>query len=339
MINSEELEGLDLLEFLDGLDIEYETAGKNIGPGWAAINPCPNKNCGDDRNHFAINIGTKAINCWVCGYSGTIIKFLMVRYGIDQEQAENIIMVHMEEADLVQDLDLETLVHKTFSQKVKKIDNIPPTQILKYLPGSEITGKMLQERPKLDSFLKKRKISLELCKRFRLRYDYKKSLRLIAPIKSADGKQIIAYQGRDVTGKAMLPYITQPKDAPLGTTLFNISEWKHRKNERTAIVVEGFIDAIVTVGMIEKHHKRKASKICVLACFRNKPTLDQARLLADASVILSFLDHDSWWNKREFDECCSEVERVEAIPLPVGKDPAELIDDEFLELDIPSYLP
>ena len=115
-----DLQELDLLEFLDELDIPYETAGKNIGPGWVSINPCPNKHCQDDRNHFGINIGNKSINCWICGYSGTLIKFLMVHFDIDQDQAENLIKSHMEEADLMQDQDLETLVHKTFTKKLRR---------------------------------------------------------------------------------------------------------------------------------------------------------------------------------------------------------------------------
>jgi hypothetical protein len=332
-----DFEELDLLEFLDGLDINYETAGKNIGPGWVAINPCPNKHCQDDRNHFAINIGNKSINCWVCGLTGTIIKFLMIRYGIDQDQAENLIKSYMEEADLMQDQDIETLVHKTFTKTTKKVENIPPTQILKYLPGKPITKTMLDERPKLASFLRRRKIPLDLCRKFRFRYDYEKSMRIIMPIHSPKG-DIVAYQGRDVTGKAMLPYITQPKDAPIGETLFNIKAWKN-SNMEAVIITEGIIDAIVLMDKIRKHHwgERIQKNSAVMACFRNKPTVNQANLIYDAYVLLSVLDHDSWWNSREFDECCPNTD-IHAIPLPVGKDPASLTDDEFLDLNLSEYL-
>lgn len=322
---------LDLLSFLDELDINYETSGKNIGPGWVAINPCPN--CGDDRNHFAINIGNKSISCWVCSYTGTIIKFIMRHFNIDQDQAENLIKGHLEEVDLMQDQDLETLVHKTFTKKPKVIEEIPPFQKLEYLPGDPITAKMLEERPKLSSFLKKRGIPLYLCKKYNFRYDYRKSMRLIMPIHSKDGK-LIAYQGRDITGRAMLPYITQPKDAPIGRTLFNIGEWQR---DKCVILEEGIIDCIVTIANINRHYKIYKDKFCVLACFRNKPTQEQAELIEKSYKILSFLDMDSWWNSRELNELCLNAD-IECLLSPPNRDPASLTEDEFLSLDLPSYL-
>lgn len=330
------LNEIDLLSFLDELDINYETSGKNIGMGWVGINPCPNRDCQDTRNHFGINISTKAISCWVCGLSGTIIKFLMMHLDMDQDRVENLIRSHLEESDLIQDQDIETLVHKTFTHRHRVVEEPMVIKDVGRLPGKPITKDMLSERPKLSAFLRKRGIPLYLCKKFKFRYDYERSMRLIMPIHSAEG-ELIAYQGRDVTGRALLPYITQPPKAPIGKTLFNIGAWKKRVSAWTAIIVEGILDAIATMQMIKNHIDRE-KEFCVMACFRNKPTMDQMELLSDAVQIICMLDHDSWWNKREFDECLSNVGNIESVILPVGKDPSSLTDEEFEALNLPQYL-
>jgi hypothetical protein len=132
----------------------------------------------------------------------------------------------------------------------------------------------------------------------------------------------------------MLPYVTQPKDAPIGKTLFNIKEWKSNK---CSIIVEGIIDTIATIANIDKHYPKLKDRFCVLACFRNKPTIDQMELIEGSKKILSFMDADSWWNTREFNELCLNSD-IDCLLIPPNRDPASLSKDEFLSLNLPEYL-
>jgi hypothetical protein len=330
------IQELDLLEFLDENDINYETSGKNIGSGWAAVNPCPF--CGDDRNHFAISISNKSIHCWVCGRDGTIIKFLMKYFDMSQDDALAMIKEHLEETELTQDADLEVLVNKTLTKEVKKIEEeSKPMLKIKLLPGDPITEEMFEERPKLRKFILEREIPVGMLIYYGFRYDHDKSMRVIMPIYDPNGRSIVAYQGRDVTGRAMLPYITQPKDAPIGHTLFNIKVWQ-KEDYKVAIVVEGIFDCLRLSYLIHKLWNSDKQKPCVLACFRNKPTEEQADLISNAELVLSMLDNDSWFNSRVFNEFLMDTDVV-PVPLPVGKDPGSLSEEEFLKLGLPQYLP
>jgi DNA primase len=263
------IQELDLLDFLDEMDVNYETSGKNIGAGWVAVNPCPF--CGDDRNHFGIEMSKKRINCWICGKDGTIIKFLMKYFDTSKEDALSMIKEHIEETELTQDADIESLVHKTFTKEVRKIEENKKMLRVKLLPGDPITEEMVGERPKLRAFITSRKIPVGMFKYYAFRYDYRRSMRVIMPIHCPEGKSIIAYQGRDITGKAMLPYITLPKDAPIGETLFGIKAYRKRKPE-VVIIVEGILDCLRLSYLIHKHWDSDRQKPLVLACFRNKPT-------------------------------------------------------------------
>jgi hypothetical protein len=50
------------------------------------------------------------------------------------------------------------------------------------------------------------------------------------------------------------------------------------------------------------------------------------------------LDNDSWFNSRVFNEFLMNTD-VAPIPLPPGKDPGSLSEDQFLELNLSQYLP
>jgi DNA primase len=62
----------DIKQYLRDRNIRFESSGRNITTGWIGLN-CPF--CGDRSTHFGIsNVGT--FNCWVCGETGTIIKYI-----------------------------------------------------------------------------------------------------------------------------------------------------------------------------------------------------------------------------------------------------------------------
>ena len=316
------LQDLDLIDFLDEIDVNYETSGKNIGEGWVGISPCPN--CGDDRNHFAINISNKSINCWACSYTGTLIKFLMKSFNISKDDAFFMVKEHLEETELSQDTDIESLVHKTFTKEIRKIEEDKPMPKIKLLPGKPITSKVIEERPKLKAFLKERMITVESCIWHSFRYDYERSMRLIMPIFDYKG-DIMAYQGRDVTGKAMLKYITMPKGIDLGNTMFNINNYD---GEKYVIIVEGILDAVRTEHFVDD--------TIVMACFTSSPTIEQLLLIPEVKKVLIMLDSDAWINHKKFRDLPMDIE---PIILPPGSDPGSLTDDQFSHLNLPQYFP
>ena len=55
------LQDLDLIDFLDEIDVNFETSGKNIGEGWVGIDTCPFNGC--SNLHFGINIANKSMWC------------------------------------------------------------------------------------------------------------------------------------------------------------------------------------------------------------------------------------------------------------------------------------
>jgi DNA primase len=183
---------------------------------------------------------------------------------------------------------------------------------------------MVKERAKLRSFLKDRMIDVDSCIWHKFRYDYKRSLRLIMPIFNEVG-HMVAYQGRDVTDKAMLPYITQPKGVDLGSTMFNIDNCL----AKNVIIVEGILDAVRT--------EQTAPNAHVLACFTNNPTIEQLLLIPkEVEKVLVMLDNDAWINHKKFRDLPMEIEPV---ILPPGRDPGSLTDSEFDELNLAQYLP
>ncbi|GAG89473.1 unnamed protein product, partial [marine sediment metagenome] len=142
----------------------------------------------------------------------------MKYFDTSKDDAFFMIKEHLEETELSQDVDVESLVRKTFTKEVRKVEESKtmPKKV-KLLPGKPITTEMMGERPKLRAFLKERMIHVDSCIRHNFRYDYEKSMRLVMPIYNHNGI-LVAYQGRDITGRAMLKYITMPKGVDLGST-------------------------------------------------------------------------------------------------------------------------
>jgi len=329
------LRELNLLDFLDDSGISYIEVGKNIGQGWIGINPCPNQDCGDENNHFGINILNKSINCWKCNITGTLIKFLMMYYHISHEDAFDMIEKFINKKD-DKDQDIEEKITNIFTKPkitLKKIEKTEEKKNIISIPGDPITMKMINDRPMLRNFMRNKNLTQELCFRFGIRYDWKQSLRLILPIFD-ERKMIIGYQGRDVTGKAMLRYITKPDGLKLGEALYHIPDRKLNGN-RTIIIVEGILDLIRTVDLVERHLPKK--QVAITACFTNKPTVNQLILLNSLGItnLITMLDNDSWYNYKKFSDLSFNIT---PIILPPEKDPNSLTDQDFITLDLKNVL-
>jgi DNA primase len=69
------LKSIDIRQYLEHKGITYKTEGKNVTAGWAEV-PCPF--CiNDPSEHLGINLDSNSINCWKCGTTGTIFKYVM----------------------------------------------------------------------------------------------------------------------------------------------------------------------------------------------------------------------------------------------------------------------
>ena len=69
-----DLELFDLESYLVRSGISFSTSGKNISDDWIGVQ-CPF--CSDKSNHLGIHKESKAISCWNCGETGTIVKYLL----------------------------------------------------------------------------------------------------------------------------------------------------------------------------------------------------------------------------------------------------------------------
>jgi len=65
----------DIQSYLDSRGIPYKDSGDNVSSGWLGIQ-CPFCPDGDHEKHLGINLTSKAISCWRCGITGTVLKLI-----------------------------------------------------------------------------------------------------------------------------------------------------------------------------------------------------------------------------------------------------------------------
>ena len=75
----------------------------------------------------------------------------MKSFNISKDDAFSMVKEHLEETELSQDTDIESLVHKTFTKEIRKIEEDKPMPKIKLLPGKPITDEMVGERGSLLS--------------------------------------------------------------------------------------------------------------------------------------------------------------------------------------------
>jgi len=172
------------IKFCIDYNIPYRTEGKNCAPGWTQVR-CPFCIGGDQGFHGGINTGTDEgyTNCWKCGYHSLVDTIRELVYTNYSETVEII---------------------RVYSNKNQEKIKRPKTKVetLKFPVGTTD----LQESHK--KYLRKRNFNPDKLERiFGLKGtghlgDYK--FRIIAPIYLENN--LISYQGRDITGKALLRY-------------------------------------------------------------------------------------------------------------------------------------
>jgi hypothetical protein len=273
---------MDVIRLCHDFNVTYVTEGKNCAPGWINLN-CPF--CNDDGNHLGYNLSQDYVHCWKCGHHqvsevfGKLLNMtegkawaLMQQYGGSSAKKvkEPIVKIRAKAHKLPSGTGPMGTIHRIYLQR-RRFD----PEALESQWGLLGTGPISL----LDGI------------------DYK--FRIIAPITWNDEE--VSFQGRDITGKHTLRYITCPKERELMRHK-HILYGKQDEWTDTGICVEGItkvwrlgIHAFATFGIeytptqvrvMAKNFKR------IAVVFDPEP---QAQRQAEKLVaMLKFRNVDAW---------------------------------------------
>jgi len=214
-----DIRNFDVISYLKtkGISIYYE--GKNVSPGWIGIKCVW---CSDKSNHLGINLRSKALKCWKCKKTGTVLNLIQTLEQCSWDQAEDICLKYFE----------YYIPEKitTFVPKIKPEDVLPkqafkePLQMhIDYLKGRNFD---------VSEIRRKYQILFTDHRAGRLKF------RIIVPV--IMDRTIVSFTARDVTGSAELRYIDSKKEEFLvdpDSVFYNIDTVSD-----TAFIVEGVTD-------------------------------------------------------------------------------------------------
>lgn len=288
---------MDIIQLLTDYNIPYSTEGKNVHSGWIGIR-CVH--CEDASDHLGWSLDDSYFSCWRCGShktTDTIAKLL----NIDYKEAQKIIRQYGGVSSYTPPeptVRLNTKKHILPSGTCTLQDNhrlylerrrFDPDQLIHdwNLLG---TGPL----SKLNTTSKGKEIDI----------DFKH--RILIPI-MWDNRQV-SFQGRDITGKSDLRYITCPEDREV-IHHKNILGGFQQQWTSTGIICEGWFDvfrlglqASCTFGI--KYTPEQVRVIArtfkrVAVCFDDEPqAVEQANKLVSE---LKFRGLDAFWVPIESD--------------------------------------
>jgi hypothetical protein len=231
---------LDITSLLQDHAIPYTTTGKNSSPGWINTRCCF---CTDHSDHLGFNLGKEIANCRKCGWhplDATIAALL----GTNVQDARSLIRQYRTGAP-VRVEPTPDLVRPNRVVLPGKPLAIPP-QFCATMPkrGPKMAGGYIMPPPL--KYLVKRGFTGDHLKQLIDTYQLRDggvvgpySHRIIAPV-YFDGN-LVAYQGRDYTGKATEKYKACPNAEairPVKDCLYGMDLAKGD----TVVVVEGIVD-------------------------------------------------------------------------------------------------
>ena len=197
---------------------------------------CPFCRRGDSKFHCGIFWDRKGFHCFKCEKTGSLFSLFHSIAGIsfdDYNALTGLRYISTEEDTVANQI-------RNIFKKIKHAVGKRECICRKSIPGFLIDDDVVHKYPQLKSFLSRRNISVEKCKDYEARYtgyagDY--PYRLIVPI--YNGKNLVSWQGRDVTNKARNKYQTAP-----GTKINDYLYWTDLIGHNPLIfVVEGVFDA------------------------------------------------------------------------------------------------
>ncbi len=219
---------IEIKDIFDEFSIEYRTSGKNLGVDWTGIE-CPN--CGDARNHCAINPTGTGYSCFVCGTKGGTSKLLRIILRKTFPEIKEI---------------LKRFSNKFYVDKKSPVNNVPDL----VLPGEK-------ELPELhkDYLINRGFSPSKIQEQFGVQAEYqtgRNKYRIMVPIYF--NQELVNYAGRDVTDKQALRYLYPPSSEvkmSIGQVIYGWDDI-----EKTALLTEGIFDQwkmstmIPTIGVL-----------------------------------------------------------------------------------------
>jgi len=221
----------DIENYLQEQGIQYSEAGdKNVAQGWIGIS-C--YECGDSSNHLGINLDSKLISCWKCGYKSSAISVVMYHSNCSYYEATKI----------VEETQSYEFTEERPQQRKSSGENIIPKSATKEIPDRHV------------AFLKNRRFSTEIIKRYQLQScgtlgSYKN--RIIIPI--IIDNEVVSFTSIDTTGRQKVKYKHAPAEdsiLPAKECVYGLDLVKDRM-----LLVEGITDAwrmgpgaVATLGM------------------------------------------------------------------------------------------
>jgi len=290
--------GFDALRFFHTYGIQYWTDGPNCQEGWINIT-CPMTKCNDTTNHMGINPYNGYAHCWICGghnLQNVIMKLLNITY----YEASKII------------LEFEGRF-----QAVQRLNKKVPLATKVILPGEAFGNRH-------KKYLIKRNFDPEyLEKKYQLRgtdITGEWKFRIIIPLIFRE--RLVSFIGRDITGQSEIRYKNLSKEKSIidpKECLYDLDNCK----KNYVGVVEGIFD------------KWRMGKNWV-ATFGTSLTQGQIKLLSKFEKVFIMFDSEEEAQtkaKRLGSLLSSLGSKVEIIDIETGDDPANLTDEEALEIN------
>jgi len=296
-----DLTKLDLEALLTSLDIEWKSSGENVGRHCTGI-CCPF--CDDNNFHLGIFKSGKNFSCWKCRTTGSLFDLLSAIRGISWKEYVQLIS----QQALWRSKDAVGEIQRIFAGTEEETP-LSERQTYNVLPEytETITEDSLTRSPLLQRFLSERDISLATLIASRVAVGRAGDFchRLVVPI--YEENEMVGYQGRDLTGKANLKYLT-PAGFNIMDYLYNVDFVEPRSS---IILVEGIIDAwrlgfgtVATFSTVVSAIQR--SKL-----FKLKPT----------ELVFAW-DSDAYGlAKKQAEYWAPLVDKVKVIRFPDGHDP------------------
>ena len=270
--------------FLDMYKIPYKTSGVNVGKAIASIE-CPF--CADSGMHCGI-FNNGVFSCWRCERTGSLYTLL--------KETDDITFA--EYLSTYGEL-LITSKYKVIKEPVKEKQKILDNEIF---PFHDITV----DSPKMfTNYITKRGFTLDTAKKYRTKYARigKYAQRLIIPVYSND--KMVAFQGRDVTGRSEIKYKTSR--APINDYLYNAHEGRYDE----IIITEGVFD----VWRFDLWH--------TVCSFGTHLTSNQVCILNEMQpnrIVIAW-DNDAFRKAKAAARKLSFICPVDILALPLGDDP------------------
>lgn len=215
-----DLEIFDHHAWLDHLGIEYSSKGANVGKGWVGIN-CPFCPDGDTGGHLGINEQNKVISCWRCKTKGNIITLIKKLQG-EKQLFKTLERFTNGKGHVRYVKQQGTVIHSSEC-------HLPTKSTAKVLLPHGIYLKNRRYKPK-ETYKKYKLRSVNLCPDW--------GHRIIIPI--FNGKKLVTFVGRDITGTAKIRYKACTKEKSVidvKGVIYNLQNTQDR-----LLLVEGATD-------------------------------------------------------------------------------------------------